>query len=121
MPRLDHVTIETRDAPGMIRFLEALLGVKEGYRPPFASRGHWLYLDERPVIHLSLTSRSTDFPPGIVNHFAFSLYEFEPALERIKASGYRYEYYDIPDTDLGQIFVYGPEGVKIELQYPRPA
>ncbi|MGO7200096.1 glyoxalase, partial [Rhizobium ruizarguesonis] len=62
MPRLDHVTIETRDAPGMIGFLETVLGVSEGYRPPFASPGHWLYLDERPVIHLSLTSRSTDFP-----------------------------------------------------------
>ncbi|MFB2604851.1 glyoxalase, partial [Rhizobium phaseoli] len=35
--------------------------------------------------------------------------------------GYRYEYYDIPDTDLGQVFVYGPEGVRIELQYKRPA
>ncbi|PDV86319.1 glyoxalase [Rhizobium sp. H4] len=121
MPRLDHVTIDTRDAPAMVGFLQAILGVKEGYRPPFPSPGHWLYLDDHPVIHLSLTSRSTDFPPGIFNHVAFSLYEFAPALERIKASGYRYEYYDIPDTDLGQVFVYGPEGVKIELQYPRPA
>jgi catechol 2,3-dioxygenase-like lactoylglutathione lyase family enzyme len=40
MPRLDHVTIETRDAPGMIGFLEAVLGVREGYRPPFPSPGH---------------------------------------------------------------------------------
>ncbi|MBX5196598.1 glyoxalase [Rhizobium sp. NZLR10] len=120
MQRLDHVTIDTRDASRMIGFLNAVLGVEEGYRPPFDSPGHWLYLDERPVIHLSLTSRSTDFPPGIFNHVAFSLYEFGAALERIKASGYRYEYYDIPDTDLGQIFVHGPEGVKIELQYKRP-
>ncbi|MBX4967146.1 VOC family protein [Rhizobium binae] len=121
MPRLDHVTIDTRDAPRMIGFFKTVLGVEEGYRPPFPSPGHWLYLDDRPVIHLSLTSRSGDFPPGIFNHAAFSLYEFAPALERIKASGYRYEYYDIPETDLGQVFVYGPEGVKIELQYKRPA
>ncbi|MGO7726420.1 glyoxalase, partial [Rhizobium ruizarguesonis] len=76
----------------MIGFLETVLGVSEGSRPPFASPGHWLYLDERPVIHLSLTSRSPDFPPGIFNHVAFSLYEFVPALSRIKATGYRYDY-----------------------------
>ncbi len=120
MLRLDHVTIETRDAPVMIGFFESILGVKEGYRPPFPTRGHWLYLDDKPVIHLSLTSRAADFPRGIFNHVAFSLFEFEPALARIKASGYRYEYLDIPDTDLGQVFIYGPEGVKIELQYKRP-
>ncbi|MGM4908269.1 VOC family protein [Rhizobium sp. 768_B6_N1_8] len=120
MPRLDHVTIDTRNAPVMISFLESILGVKEGYRPPFPTSGHWLYLDDKPVIHLSLTSRTADFPPGILNHVAFSLFEFEPALARIKASGYRYEYLDIPDTELGQVFVYGPEGVKIELQYKRP-
>lgn len=34
MPRLDHVTIETRDAPQMIGFLEAVLGVREGYAAP---------------------------------------------------------------------------------------
>ena len=120
MLRLDHVTIDTRNAPVMMGFLESILGVKEGYRPPFSTPGHWLYLDDRPVIHLSLTEREGDFPPGIFNHVAFSLFEFEPALARIKASGYRYEYYDIPETDLGQVFVYGPEGVKLELQYKRP-
>lgn len=64
MPRLDHVTIDTRDAPRMIGFFKTVLGVEEGYRPPFPSPGHWLYLDDRPVIHLSLTSRSVIFHPA---------------------------------------------------------
>lgn len=120
MPRLDHINILTSDAPVMIGFLEAVLLVKEGYRPPFSVPGHWLYLEDRPVIHLNRIERSYDFEPGMLDHFAFGLYDFEPAMQRVEASGYRYEHCQIPDTDIDQIFVYGPEGLKIELQCPRP-
>ena len=121
MPRLDHVNILTRDAEAMIGFLEAVLQVKEGYRPPFSNPGHWLYFDDQPAIHLDRVTADGDFPAGLYNHVAFSFYDFEPAMERIKASGYRYECRQIPDTTIGQIFVYGPEGLKIELQYPLAA
>jgi catechol 2,3-dioxygenase-like lactoylglutathione lyase family enzyme len=121
MPKLDHVNIQTRDAGAMIAFLEAVVGVRRGYRPPFPNPGHWLYLDGQPVIHLDIVEREADFPAGPFNHVAFSVYDFAAALERIAASGHRFEYRDIPHTDLGQVFVYGPEGVKIELQYRRPA
>ena len=119
MPRLDHVTIHSRDTRTMISFLETVLGVKEGKRPPFSNPGHWLYLDSHPVVHIDLVERDDNFPPGMINHCAFALYDFEPAVERIKSTGYRFEHRDIPDTELGQIFVYGPEGLKIELQYRR--
>ncbi len=119
MPRLDHVNILTRDAPPMIDFFRKVLGVEEGYRPPFPFPGHWLYLDGHPVIHLNMVDRTDDFPAGMFNHVAFSFYDRDLALKAVEASGYRFEVDAIPDTDIGQIFVYGPEGVKIELQYRR--
>jgi len=118
MRRLDHVNIHTRDAATMISFLSEVLEVKEGHRPPFPNPGHWLYIGDQPVIHLDVIERDGDFPQGIYNHIAFALYDLGSALKRIEATGYRHEYRDIPGTTLGQIFVYGPEGVKIELQYP---
>lgn len=121
MPRLDHVNIMTGDAETMIGFLETVLQVREGFRPPFSVPGHWLYLDDQPVVHLHRVERDADFPPGMVDHVAFGLYDFASAIERIAASGYRHDYCDIPGTDLGQIFVYGPEGLKVELQYRRPS
>jgi catechol 2,3-dioxygenase-like lactoylglutathione lyase family enzyme len=117
MRRLDHVNIHTRDAAAMISFLTTILEVHEGHRPPFPNPGHWLYMGDQAVIHLDVIERDSDFPQGIYNHVAFALYDFEPALERVRTSGYRHEYKNIPGTELGQIFVYGPEGVKIELQY----
>jgi catechol 2,3-dioxygenase-like lactoylglutathione lyase family enzyme len=118
MPRLDHVNIQARDAKAMIAFLEAVLGAKEGFRPPFKNPGHWLYLDGEPAIHIDIPERSDDFPQGLFNHVAFGVYDYEPTLERVKATGCRYEIAGMPDG-VGQIFVYGPEGVKIEIQYHR--
>jgi catechol 2,3-dioxygenase-like lactoylglutathione lyase family enzyme len=117
MRRLDHVNIHTRAPEAMISFLASVLEVEEGYRPPFPNPGHWLYMDDQPVIHLDIVEREADFPQGIFNHIAFALFDFPSALARVKATGYRHEYRAIPGTRLGQIFVYGPEGVKIELQY----
>lgn len=119
MPRLDHVNILTRDAGPMIAFLEKVLGAREGFRPPFPFPGHWLYLDDHPFIHLNQVQRDADFPPGMINHFAFAFFDREVALKAIEAGGYRFEHDAIPHTDIGQIFVYGPEGIRIELQYRR--
>ncbi len=119
MPRLDHVNIHTRDAEAMIAFLGKVLGAEEGYRPPFPDPGRWLYLDGHPFIHLSMVTREGDFPPGMFNHVAFGFYDRDAAIERIETTGYRFEHDAIPGTDIGQIFVYGPEGLKIELQYRR--
>jgi catechol 2,3-dioxygenase-like lactoylglutathione lyase family enzyme len=117
MPRLDHVNIETRDAGPMIAFLETVLGASEGPRPPFRRPGHWLYLDGQPVIHLNVVQRDGNCPAGIINHAAFGPYDFHQAVEKIRATGYAYELKNIPETDIGQIFVDGPEGLRIELQY----
>jgi catechol 2,3-dioxygenase-like lactoylglutathione lyase family enzyme len=40
---LDHVTLRTHDLDGTCAFLEALLGLKPGYRPDFPFPGAWLY------------------------------------------------------------------------------
>ncbi|MGN6487915.1 MAG: VOC family protein [Devosia sp.] len=119
MPRLDHVNIHVVDGPRMVRFLEQVLEAREGFRPPFDFPGHWVYLDEQPVIHLTVVERSTDFPQGMTNHVAFGVYEFEAARARVEASGYPWQLAGIPGTPIGQIFVTGPEGLLVEIQYRR--
>lgn len=119
MPRLDHVNIHVVDGPRMVRFLEQVLEAREGFRPPFDFPGHWVYLDEQPVIHLTVVERTADFPQGMINHVAFGVYEFEAARSRVEASGYPWQLAGIPGTPIGQIFVTGPEGLLVEIQYRR--
>lgn len=119
MPQLDHVNIHVVDGPRMVRFLEQVLEAREGFRPPFDFPGHWVYLDGKPVIHLSIVERPADFPEGMVNHVAFGVYEFDEARARVEASGYPWKLAGIPGTPIGQIFVTGPEGLLVEIQYRR--
>lgn len=85
------------------------LEVKEGDRPPSPNQDTGSTSGiTRSFTWMSLSGRPTS--PSIYNHVAFAHYDFEPALKRVEASGFRHEYRDIPGTKLG---------VKIELQYPR--
>ncbi len=51
---LDHINIRCRDLAATRDFLVAVLGLEDGFRPPFDFPGNWLYLDGRPIIHTSL-------------------------------------------------------------------
>lgn len=118
MPTIDHVNVQARDMPAMIAFFQTVLGAEEGFRPPFPHPGHWLYLDGQPVLHLDFPARDDDFPQGLINHIAFGIYDLEPLRQRIEAAGYPHDYAGIPGG-VGQIFVRGPEGIRIEVQYHR--
>lgn len=118
MPAIDHVNLHVRDARAVIAFLEAVLGASEGERPPFRHPGHWVYLEGRPVFHIDYASDGEGAGKGLFDHIAFGVFEYEPLRERVEASGYPYRHAGIPGG-VGQIFVEGPEGLKIELQYHR--
>ncbi|MGV3491236.1 MAG: VOC family protein [Devosia sp.] len=119
MPVLDHINILVVDGPRMVKFLEAVLEAEEGFRPPFDFPGHWVYVGGKPAIHLAVVERAGDFPEGMVHHVAFGVYAFEAAKARIEAAGYPYTIAGIPGTGIGQFFVHGPEGLRVEVQFRR--
>jgi catechol 2,3-dioxygenase-like lactoylglutathione lyase family enzyme len=117
--KLDHINIHVVDGGRMVAFFEAVLGAKEGFRPPFGNPGHWVYVDGVPAIHLDVVERASDFPKGMVNHIAFGVYDFEATKARIEAAGWPYRITGIPESDIGQFFVDGPEGLLLEVQFRR--
>lgn len=119
MFRLDHVNIHVVDGPRMVAFFDQVLTAKEGFRPPFDFPGHWIYVDGAPAIHLTVVERTGEFPPGMVNHIAFGVYDFDETKARIEAAGYAYRITGIPDSEIGQFFVTGPEGLLVEIQFRR--
>jgi catechol 2,3-dioxygenase-like lactoylglutathione lyase family enzyme len=101
-------------------FYRDVLGLSEGYRPPFAGFGYWLYAGDQPLIHLYEALPGRHVPhaePGAIDHFAFTCADragFEARLDRL---GIRYDAKFIPATGHGQIFLIDPAGNRVELQF----
>jgi len=119
---IDHINIRAPAAlvAQMKTFYESVLGLSPGWRPPFESTGHWLYLEGKPVVHL-VEDEKVQKPVGsrgpIVDHVAFSctgLLEFE---ERLKTNGIPFRRTEVPGTSLVQFFCIDPAGNGVELQF----
>ena len=116
MISFNHVNIRVADQETVRDFLAAVVGVKVGPRPPFTFHGYWLYLGDVPVIHLAPREAAGEI--GWVNHIAFSGYDFDRKTAELRAAGFAIKTQMLPDSDVRQIFVSGPEGIRIELQCP---
>lgn len=130
---INHVFIRTADIEKMILFFEQTLGLEHGYRPSFNFPGAWLWGDDRPLIHLSEISpvdkEQTDYlgnqkgasemSTGTIDHIAFSGSDYPGLIERLKH--YKMDYFErtLPLTGEYQVFVEGPEGLRIEIQFDR--
>ncbi len=119
MIRFDHVNIRVRDQEAARDFLIAVVGVTEGPRPAFSFPGYWLYLGDVPVIHLAPRDQAGE--TGWVNHIAFAGYDLDRKTAELKAGGFNFRVQRLADTDIPQIFVSGPEGLRVELQCAPPA
>ena len=58
---------------------------------------------------------------GWVNHIAFAGYDLDRKTAELKAAGFAYRVQKLADTPIPQIFVEGPEGLRVELQCVPPA
>jgi len=128
---LDHMTLRTRKPAETVRFYTDVLGVKEGWRPPFNFPGHWLYEGETPIIHIiTITEnesavrgyvgeRKEDGPgSGAVDHIAFRCQGLSAYQDRLVSLGYTFHERVVPRLDQHQLFVKDPNGVTLELTFP---
>jgi catechol 2,3-dioxygenase-like lactoylglutathione lyase family enzyme len=101
-------------------FYVDVVGMRPGWRPPFAFPGYWLYLGDDAVLHLVGTPASGPEPSqatGTFNHIAFNcsgLIEFEA---RLRAIGVPYTKSIVPGTTMQQLFVKDPSGNGVEFSF----
>lgn len=116
---LQHINLRSADIDRSRDFYVEVIGLAVGPRPPVASAGYWLYLGLVPVIHL--VQRPEGAPPrtgsGVVDHVAFHGVDFEGTRGRFSARGLAFDEAVIPRDGTRQLFVYDPDGIKIELNF----
>ena len=117
---LDHVNIVTAQLDDTVRFYEKFLGLKKGDRPNFSFPGAWLYCGDVPIIHL--IGREPEGPgTGVVDHVALGAEDLRGFVRRARKEKFEYEIKDVPGGRIRQMFIYDPNGVKIELNFLSPA
>lgn len=117
----DHVNIRTANLQGMIAFYRDVLGLREGRRPNFDFPGAWLYLGDRPFVHLVGVERPPPRPDQqelALEHFAFSGRGMAEFVALLEARGIEYWLGEPPGFDVTQVNFRDPDGNHIHVDFP---
>jgi len=127
---LQHFTIEPRDLERSKDFYVDVLGLKVGNRPPLDFPGYWLYSGGVATVHLmgTRTPREGIFVRGVekkyddtgrLDHIAFAATDVEGVRKQLTSKGVKFRESIVPRTGDTQIFLYDPDGVGVELNFPK--
>ena len=115
--RSDEKMIET-----LKDFYINVVGLKLGHRPPFKSKGYWLYADAKDILHLS---KSKDNKKNLINvdstldHVSFSALNKVLFMEILKKNNIIFKERFVPEMNIEQLFFKDPAGNGIELIFKK--
>jgi catechol 2,3-dioxygenase-like lactoylglutathione lyase family enzyme len=127
---LQHFTIEPSDLERTRSFYVDMLGLEIGERPPLDFPGYWLYSGGIATVHLmgtrtpreGIVVRGTEKKfedTGRLDHIAFAASDVEEVRTRLKAGNVSFREQIVPRTGDIQIFLTDPDGVGVELNFPK--
>lgn len=115
---LDHVTLRSTDLVRTLAFYERVLGLRAGPRPPFGVSGAWLYAQTRPVLHV--VEGPIGGRGGAIDHVAFEASGRAALSARLESAGVPFELVALPDGSALQMFLFDPDGARLELVFKHP-
>ena len=119
---LDHFNIRASEplVEELREFYCDLIGLSEGFRPPFEEPGYWLYAGELAILHLSVAGADESLASHVestLNHVALECNDKSAFEKRLSAKAIPYKYANVPGTTVEQIFLKDPAGNGIELSF----
>ena len=127
---LQHFTIEPSDLEKTKDFYCDVLGLENGDRPPLDFPGYWLYSGGVATVHLMGTRKPRDGivvrgtekkydDTGRLDHIAFAATDVDGVRKRVQSKGVKFRESIVPRTGDTQFFLYDPDGVGVELNFPK--
>jgi catechol 2,3-dioxygenase-like lactoylglutathione lyase family enzyme len=128
---LEHFLIQCADVAATRDWYVNTLGFEEGPHPDFKFPVCWLYLNGRDVIHITEGGKNTSANrkaylgqqsdalegTGVIDHMAFRCAGLKDMIERLSARSVEFKRRQVDDQGLFQLFLFDPNGVKIELNF----
>jgi len=112
-----HINVSTSDLDRSRKFYAEILGLKDGYRPQFATNGAWMYLGDQAIVHIT-TARNPSPPKGktdAFDHFALWTTDIDFYRKLLKTNNIKFVEFGVPETLQYQLFFKDPDGTEIEL------
>lgn len=114
----DHVNLRTSNLEAMEAFYGDVLGLRPGPRPDFDIPGTWLYLGDKPFVHL--VAVATDPTPGrnvTLEHFAFSATGLADLRAALDERGIAHSVDPVPGFPIVQVNFHDPDGNHIHVDF----
>ena len=116
---LDHVNIAGPAAliESVRTFYVDVLGLVDGERPSFRTRGYWLYAGGQAIVHLTIAERAHGGSSSL-DHFALRCEGLETLTARRERLGVEFTLDPARPGKASQLFLRDPAGVGVELNFP---
>ena len=128
---IEHVLIQTADIAKTVEWYVRVLGMRAGFTPDFRFPVQWLYLGERDVVHVTEGGANTSENrkryvgqqstatqgSGAIDHIAFRCTGLAETLAHLRAEGVDFKERQVNDQGLYQLFLFDPNGIKVELNF----
>jgi catechol 2,3-dioxygenase-like lactoylglutathione lyase family enzyme len=115
--RMDHFTIVTDRLAETLAFY-AMFGLHKGPRPPFTVPGAWLYVKDRPVLHLIEVAKMPEHRRGALDHMAYRAQGLLATTQLLEGQGIAHRIIRTPPPySMWQLFFEDPNGVDVELDF----
>ena len=131
LSHIEHFLLQTADMEKTREWYTSVLGMRVGPSPDFKFPVFWLYLGDKDVVHVTeggakvsenrkkyvgQESQATH-GTGVLDHIAFRATGLEKMLKHLRAEKVEFKQRQVNDQGLYQLFMYDPNGIKIELNY----
>ncbi len=132
LSHIEHFLVQTESIEKTRDWYVRVLGLRVGPNPDFKFPVCWLYLGDKDVVHVTeggaqvsenrrkyvgQESQATH-GTGVLDHIAFRADGLRGMLEHLRALGVDFKQRRVNDQGLYQLFMYDPNGIKIELNFP---
>jgi len=128
---MEHFLIQSADIEATRDWWVKVLGMRVGPSPDFKFPVYWLYIGDRDVLHLTQgganvsenrmkylgqTSQATQ-GSGVVDHIGFRATGLDETISHLTRLGIDFKERQVDDQGLYQLFLFDPNGVKVELNF----
>jgi catechol 2,3-dioxygenase-like lactoylglutathione lyase family enzyme len=133
LSHLEHFLLQTADMEKTREWYVKVLGMRVGPSPDFKFPVFWLYLGDKDVVHVTEGGKGVSANrkkyvgqqsqaiegSGVIDHLAFRATGLRGMMDHLKALGVDFKQRRVDDQGLYQLFMFDPNGVKIELNYAK--